>query len=238
MEERMVIGIVGGMGSYATVDLFRRIIDAIPARYEWDRPRILIDNRCTMPSRVRAILYDEGRPELVAMLAESTRNLLAAGATHLVFACNTSHVFLEEVFAQVPEARERTLHIIELCAAWMAERGVRSCYLLATEGTIDVGIYQQVCAQHGIEVVSPSAEEQVLLRDFIEIVKQNKVDATERARLYDYISGLEQDDVILGCTELPVLYGDVAAGATLGTTRIHDPLAYTIDQLVREYHSL
>lgn len=233
MEEGMVIGIVGGMGSYATVDLFRRIVDAIPARYEWDRPRILIDNRCTMPSRVRAILYDEGRAELVSMLAESARNLLEAGATHLVFACNTSHVFLEEVYEQLPEARERVVNIIELCARRMAERDIRSCYLLATEGTIAVGVYQQVFERLGIDVSSPSPEEQVLLRDFIEVVKQNKVDEAERGRLYSYIEGLGQDDVILGCTELPVLYGD--AGETLGSTRIHDPLAYAIELLVNEY---
>lgn len=234
MNEDMVIGIVGGMGSYATVDLFRRIVDAIPARYEWDRPRILIDNRCTMPSRVRAILYGEGRPELVAMLAESARNLLDAGATHLVFACNTSHVFLGEVYEQLPEARERTVNIIELCARRMAERNTRSCYLLATEGTIAVGVYQQVFERYGIEVSSPSQEEQALLRDFIEVVKQNKIDDAERGRLYSYIEGLGQDDVILGCTELPVLYGN--AGETLGATRVHDPLAYAIELLVEEYH--
>ena len=55
------IGILGGMGSYATVDLFRRLVDAFPAEKEWDRPRIIIDNNCTMPSRVRAILYNEKR---------------------------------------------------------------------------------------------------------------------------------------------------------------------------------
>lgn len=233
MEESMVIGIVGGMGSYATVDLFRRIIDAFPARYEWDRPRVLIDNRCTMPSRVRAILYNEGRPELVAMLAESAKNLIDAGATHLVFACNTSHVFLEEVYEQLPEARERTINIIELCGQRMHEQGIRSCYLLATEGTIAVGVYQQVFERLGIEVTSPSEQEQVLLRDFIEVVKQNKVDAAQRQRLYEYIEGLGQDHVILGCTELPVLYGD--ASTTLGTTTVHDPLTYAIKQLTEAY---
>jgi len=182
---------------------------------------------------VRAILYGEGREELVSMLAESARNLLAAGATHLVFACNTSHVFLEELYEQLPEARERTVNIIELCARRMSERGIRSCYLLATEGTIAVGIYQQVFERIGIEVLSPSPEEQVILRDFIEVVKQNKVDDGQRARLYDYIEGLGQDDVILGCTELPVLYGN--AGSMLGATRVHDPLSYAIDLLVEEY---
>lgn len=233
MSKDMVVGIVGGMGSYATVDLFRRIIDAFPARFEWERPRILIDNRCTMPSRVRAILYDENRDELVSLLADSTRNLLAAGATHLVYACNTSHVFLNEVFEQVPEARDKTLHIIELCAQELAAAGAKSCYLLATEGTIAVGIYQQIFGEYGVEVISPSDDEQVLLRDFIEIVKQNKVDAAQRQRLYDYIASLGQDHVILGCTELPVLYGD--ADPQLGTTAVHDPLACVIECIVREY---
>ena len=58
-EKEMVVGILGGMGSYATVDFFRRLIEAFPAEKEWDRPRVIIDNNCTMPSRVRAILYHE-----------------------------------------------------------------------------------------------------------------------------------------------------------------------------------
>lgn len=57
--EDYVIGIIGGMGSYATIDFFRRLVDAFPAEKEWERPRIIVDNYCTMPSRVRAILYNE-----------------------------------------------------------------------------------------------------------------------------------------------------------------------------------
>ena len=45
------IGILGGMGSYATCAIFQRLLDAFPAEKEWDRPRILIDNNCAMPSR-------------------------------------------------------------------------------------------------------------------------------------------------------------------------------------------
>ena len=80
------LGIVGGMGSYATVDFFRRVIDAFPAEKEWERPRILIDNYCTMPSRVRAILYNERRNELVDDLSSSVKNLLRSGAERIIFA--------------------------------------------------------------------------------------------------------------------------------------------------------
>jgi choline kinase len=78
-SDEVVVGIVGGMGSYATVGFFKRLVDAFPAHYEWERPRVLIDNRCTMPSRVRAALYGERRDELVRQLAESVRNLVSGG---------------------------------------------------------------------------------------------------------------------------------------------------------------
>lgn len=73
------LGIIGGMGSFATVDFFRRIVEAFPAEKEWERPHIIVDNFCTMPSRVRAILYNERREELVNDLSESTINMLRGG---------------------------------------------------------------------------------------------------------------------------------------------------------------
>ncbi len=112
-----VIGIVGGMGSFATLDFFRRILYAFPAVKEWERPRVLIDNYCTMPSRVRAILYNERKQELICDLCESVKNLLRSGANKIIFACNTSHVFIPEVTARVPECANKIIHIIDSCAA-------------------------------------------------------------------------------------------------------------------------
>ena len=37
-SDEVAVGIVGGMGSYATVGFFKRLVDAFPARYEWERP--------------------------------------------------------------------------------------------------------------------------------------------------------------------------------------------------------
>lgn len=113
----LIIGIVGGMGSFATLDFFRRILCAFPAVKEWERPRVLIDNYCTMPSRVRAILYNERKQELICDLCESVKNLLRSGANKIIFACNTSHVFIPEVTARVPECANKIIHIIDSCAA-------------------------------------------------------------------------------------------------------------------------
>lgn len=76
MRKDFVIGVLGGMGTYATIHLFEEYAAAFPAEKESDRPRIIIDNRCTMPSRVRAFLYGEKAEELAEEMAESVSYLL------------------------------------------------------------------------------------------------------------------------------------------------------------------
>ena len=79
LKRKQVIGIVGGMGSYATLNFFSRLLAYFPAEREWDRPRIIIDNYCTMPSRVRAIIYKEKYKEVYMALANSIKLLIDGG---------------------------------------------------------------------------------------------------------------------------------------------------------------
>ena len=78
-----VIGILGGMGSFATLHFFEAVLKAFPAGKEWDRPRVIIDNRCTMPSRVLAVLEGVKYDLLVSGLTDSVRSLINAGATKI-----------------------------------------------------------------------------------------------------------------------------------------------------------
>lgn len=229
-SDDVTVGVVGGMGSYATVGFFKRLVDAFPARYEWERPRIIIDNRCTMPSRVRAILYGEKRDELVRQLAESVRNLVGGGCSHVFLACNTSHVFLDEVRALVPEESRCIVDMIELLACSADSRGVKRAFLLASEGTIASGIYQDRFGGHGIEVVPASEAMQGELREFIETVKQNKVDAAVKKRFTEFVQGLGENNVILGCTELPLL----VEGA-IEDVKLYDPMQAAIDYVAQAY---
>lgn len=81
------------MSSYATLDFFDRLLEAFPAEKELDRPRIIIDNNCKMLSRVRAILYNENKEELISDLNKSINFLIYGGSNKIVLACNTSHYF-------------------------------------------------------------------------------------------------------------------------------------------------
>lgn len=231
MKYQQTIGIIGGMGSYATLDLFRRLLEAFPAEKEWDRPRILIDNRCTMPSRVRAILYQEERPALVSELAKAAQGLMNCGTDHLVFACNTSHVFLDEVFSLVPEARGKTVHLIRTLAEEMLSQNVTSAYLLATEGTIEAGIYQEYFNNLGIKLKSPNVDGYVEIWAFIEDVKQHRVSPLCREHFYALCDAVPDENIILGCTELPIV-----AYGYYGAKKLWDPLDSVIRHLKKTIH--
>ena len=162
-----IIGVVGGMGSYATLDFFRRILQTFPAEKEWDRPRVIIDNFCTMPSRVRAVLYNERRDELVEDLYNSIRKMLEMGATRIILACNTSHIFLPQILNLIPNAKNAVLNIIDLCGKEIQSKGIDSIDLIASEGTILSGIYNETFNRYGIHVNSPNEDQFSELRGFI-----------------------------------------------------------------------
>ena len=229
-KDNFVIGVLGGMGTYATIHLFKQYADVFPAEKEWDRPRIIIDNRCTMPSRVLAFLRHIKEDELVEQMSDSMRHLTEAGATRIILACNTSHLFLPRIYENVPEAEEKVVHIIRACVDRIKADGKKTVYLLGSEGTIDSHIYQDALAAEGIECLVPAPEEYADLRECIEAVKQDKY--TEEAKKLFLGLVNRYDACILGCTELPILYEKYADQVTC--KKIYDPLMTALEKLKKE----
>lgn len=130
--------------------------------------------------------------------------------------------------ALAPDAAGYIVDMIALLASDAATRGVKRAFLLASEGTIASGIYQDRFGAEGVEVVPAGEEMQGRLRDFIEIVKQNKADEPSKADFAEFIRGLGEPYVILGCTELPLLADCAIEGVTL-----LDPMQAAIDYVVK-----
>lgn len=225
-----VIGVLGGMGSFATLHFFEALLKAFPAQKEWDRPRILIDNRCTMPSRVRAVLEGYQYDRLVTELTDSVSSLLRAGATKIILACNTSHCFLPDIYRNVPEAEGKIVSIIDACCERIAAAGEKEVSLIASEGTIQSGVFAKGLAPYGIQVHSPENEQYLMQRELIEAVKQDQITDETIQKFIALVKSFSGDALILGCTEFPVLFSRVPAGAFDGI-RIYDPLLCAIDAL-------
>lgn len=224
------IGIVGGMGSYATVHFFRKLIDAFPAQKEWQRPRVIVDNNCVLPSRVRAVLYGENREALVRLLADAIRQLLVNYSVDtLVLACNTSHCFLPEIRRLVAIPDGVLVDLIRTVADECENRRISEVYVLATEGMIAARAYDGFCRTHGIAVAYPASHEQRTLREFIENVKQSKWDGLAD-RFAEYLDSLECENIVVGCTELSVIVDAIKERTSIGKNII-DPVQLAVDAI-------
>ena len=230
-SDEKIVGVLGGMGSYATLDLFKRLIDAFPAEKEWDRPRIIIDNNCVLPSRVKAVLTGENKTLLLELMKESIDSLIDMGATHIVVGCNTAHILLNMLIEQNPEYKKYVVHLIENTRNHIVQNKIKKVYLMASEGTIESNSFGDYLSADGVECVNPAQAEYELMREFIEAVKQNKVDAKVLDKFVDYVESVKEDAIIIGCTELPILYGMCKDRIT---KTIIDPVECVIEKIKAE----
>lgn len=198
------IGIIGGMGAAATCDLFNKIINMTDAKSDQEHIPILIDCNTNIPDRTKAIL-GKGQDPVPEMVRSGIR-LQSMGADVLVMPCNTAHYFYDKItpFFDIP-----LLNMLKLTAKELQKRRIKKIGLLATDGTIESGVYHSVLADAGIEVFIPSPSRQTSVMDII----YNGIKAAKRdidlAEFYGTVDGLfaqGAEILVLGCTELPIAF--------------------------------
>lgn len=206
-----IIGVLGGLGPWATLDLFEKLLRLTPAAVDQDHVRIIIDNNPKIPDRSPAILGDGEDP--TPALVGTARNLERAGADFIVIPCNTAHAFVDAVRAAVGIP---VLNIMdEVASAAAAEiPHLRRAGVLATRAAIAARLYHQSFARVGVDVLSPDAAGQDVVNEAIYGVKAGKMGPDVTRKLVDVCEGLILDGahvIALGCTELPFVLrpGDV-----------------------------
>ncbi len=197
------VGVLGGMGPYATCAFMKCILDNTPASCDSDHLHLIIDNNPHIPSRTRAFL--ESGPDPVPMMIASAQSLITAGADILVMPCNSAHFFLPAVCAVHPFP---FINMIEETCKLIINQGAKTVGVLAGEVTVKAGLYEQVLGKKNIRVLQVSDEEQKLVRAIIEDVKKNIVSNVTLRCLDTVTRSLENrgaDTIVLGCTELPLV---------------------------------
>ncbi len=201
---KKTVGIIGGMGPAATCDLMEKIIALTKASRDQDHLHIITDCNTAIPDRTEAIL--RGGPDPVPELQKSARLLEAAGAELLIMPCNTAHYYYADVAAAV---HIPVLHIARETAAVLRDAGVRAAGVLATDGTVQSGVYGDALAQAGVEALYPSApmQEQVM-RLIYQGVKARAIPLAS-VPVEDIIRDLRDrgaEKLVLACTELPIAF--------------------------------
>ncbi len=211
MSEK-IIGILGGMGPEATIDLFYKIIKFTPAKKDQDHLRIIIDNNPKIPDRTAAIL-GKGEDPLPA-LQETAQNLEKAGADFIVIPCNTAHYFLSSIQESV---KIPILNMIEETARETQKKipRIKRVGLLASIGVYKTEIYHQHFKKFNIEVISPEENDKEEVMKIIYAVKAGNLSEEVKKSVLKVAQKLIKrgvEAVITGCTEIPLILkeGDVS----------------------------
>lgn len=203
---RKTVGILGGMGPEATVDLMRRVIAGTPAHDDADHIRMLVDSNPRVPSRIEALIEGAGESP-VPCLVEMARGLERQGAEFLVIPCNTAHHYHAQVAAAVDVL---VLNMIELTArdAGRLRSGLTQVGLLASTALQHIRLYEPWFEDLGVRVLYPGSDVQQGLMELIRAVKAGRhttaqVAACDRAA-EDLRAGGAQC-LVVACTELSVV---------------------------------
>src|SRR3712207_3622601 len=147
-----MLGVLGGMGPMATVNFMGKVVQNTPASCDQEHIEMIICSAVNIPDRTAAILGEGANP--FPAMRDALRRLEGTGATCIAIPCNTAHHWHAALQA---ETSVRILHIVDAVADTLASRGVQGgCIgVLATSGTIKVGIYQKRLALHGFSCRMP-----------------------------------------------------------------------------------
>ena len=199
------IGIIGGMGPAATIDLYKKIVDQTPAEKDQEHIHVIIDSYPQIEDRTGYILHGGINP--APRLVESAKRLEAAGVDALIMPCNTAHYFEKDMESEV---NITLIHIVK-CSAEAIKKNypeTKKIGLIATTGTIKAGVYGNILKEYGFETLElPEKIENNIMDCIYKGVKAGKTE--EYSSLFqqsvDEITSLGADLLIEGCTEIPLL---------------------------------
>ena len=196
------LGVLGGMGPQATQMFYQRVLDRTDAERDQDHIPTLILSDTAMPDRTAAIRSGD-TAALCAQLLADARVLEHWGASAIAIPCNTSHTFVPRL------QRELTVPIVNMVtetAAALKALGARRVGILATDGTVQMGLYQSACEAAGLRAVTPPPDIQKLVMSVIydEIKKGEKGSREKFAAIDGALRALGCDRAVLACTELSV----------------------------------
>lgn len=196
------LGVLGGMGPQATAIFYQRIITHTQADTDQEHIPMLILSDSQIPDRTAALLSGEVSDVKERLLADA-RVLEAWGAAAIALPCNTSHAF-------VPWLQEKIgipiVNMIEETAAALRAGRAKRVGILATDGTLRMGLYHAALERAGLCPVDPPPQIQELVMHVIydEIKRGERGSGANLAAIGDALGDLGCDRAVLACTELSV----------------------------------
>ena len=218
--KKKVIGIVGGVGPYAGLDLNTKIFDNTVSGKDQEHLEVYLLSRSPQIEDRTEFLLDSQLPNPAEGLFETIVKLEQLGAEIVGIPCNTAHslkIFqpLREKIAQA-SLKIKLLHLIEETYHELQRQfpTIIKVGLLSTKGTYVSGVYSQVLErEQKYQVLIPSEMQQDEVHQAIYHpdfgIKAYSNPVTKPAietltRVSNDLIAAGAEAIIMGCTEIPL----------------------------------
>ena len=199
------IGLIGGMSWESTVTYYKIINETVKEKLGG-----LHSAKCILYSvdfqEIEECQANGNWEKSGEILGEAAYNLEKAGADFIVICTNTMHKVINQIKEKISVP---ILHIAEMTAEKILEKGLKNIALLGTKYTMEQDFYKSKLIEKGINVIIPDKNDVEIINKVIyDELCLGTINSNSKKKFLEIVDKLRDkgaEGIILGCTEIGLL---------------------------------
>ena len=199
------IGLIGGMSWESTVTYYKIINETVKEKLGG-----LHSAKCILYSvdfqEIEECQANGNWEKSGEILGEAAYNLEKAGADFIVICTNTMHKVVNQIKEKISIP---ILHIAEMTAEKILEKGLKNIALLGTKYTMEQDFYKSKLIEKGINVIIPDKNDIEIINEVIyDELCLGTINSNSKKKFLEIVDKLRSkgaEGIILGCTEIGLI---------------------------------
>ena len=199
------IGLIGGMSWESTVTYYKIINETVKEKLGG-----LHSAKCILYSvdfqEIEECQANDNWQKSGEILGEAANNLEKAGADFIVICTNTMHKVVNQIKEKISIP---ILHIAEMTAEKILEKGLKNIALLGTKYTMEQDFYKSKLIEKGINVIVPDKNNiEIINKVIYDELCLGIINSNSKKKFLEIVDKLRNkgaEGIILGCTEIGLL---------------------------------
>ena len=200
-----IIGLIGGMSWESTATYYKIINETVKEKLGG-----LHSAKCILYSvdfqEIEECQANGNWEKSGEILGEAAYNLEKAGADFIVICTNTMHKVVNQIKEKISIP---ILHIAEMTAEKILEKGLKNIALLGTKYTMEQDFYKSKLIEKGINVIIPDKNDIEIINEVIyDELCLGTINSDSKKKFLEIVDKLRSkgaEGIILGCTEIGLL---------------------------------
>jgi len=205
MIKLKTIGLIGGMSWESTVTYYKIINETVKEKLGG-----LHSAKCILYSidfqEIEECQANGNWEKSGEILGEAANNLEKAGADFIVICTNTMHKVINQIKEKISIP---ILHIAEMTAEKILEKGLKNIALLGTKYTMEQDFYKSKLIEKGINVIIPDKNDiEIINKVIYDELCLGIINSNSKKKFLEIVDKLRSkgaEGIILGCTEIGLL---------------------------------